>query len=177
MASAKLKGVEEVIKNIQETFRKTRESRQMNEEIGKFVRTRLRAEIRRRKPLNNTRSFPELKESTKNIRASRSKNTSTHPTFSENRSNITFSGQLVDAINFEVERGGKVVLRVDSTRRQPTFPGEEIKTNKEVFDDLASRGFVAYTATGIEREPRILQRINSIVKQFLRRAIKVNFGS
>ncbi len=56
---------------------------------------------------------------------------------------------------------------IKSTREQRDL------TNKELDEELRSRGFVLYTAKGIDDNPRIANRINAIVRKQLRRAIKV----
>lgn len=179
MAKAILKGLPEVEKNIELTFKKVTENKQMRREIGEFVVGRIQGEARRGRPLNDRGSFPPLKESTKAIREALASDNPTHPTFSVNRSNLTFSGQLIDNIVFEL---GRTVIEifVDNTRRRPIkgrSQAENMKTNKEVDAELRKRGFVLYTAKGIDSEPRVGKRINNIVKKFVRRAIKVNFGS
>ena len=179
MAKVSIKGIPAVEKEIKKVFGKVTQGRQMRKDIGDFVVTRIQAEARRGKPLNENRSFPPLKDSTKAIRESLSSKNPTHPTFSVNRSNATFSGQLIDSIVFKL---GKTVISifVENTRRSPIVGATDKsnnKTNRQVDKDLRERGFEIYTAKGIDSEPRIKKRINNIVKKFVRRAIKVSFGS
>lgn len=179
MAKVNITGIPEIEKKIEETFGKVTENKQMRKEIGEFVVGRIQGEARRGKPLNDSGTFPPLKESTKIIRQSLATKNPTHPTFSVNRSNATFSGQLIDSIVFEL---GKTVIQifVDNTRRIPIVGAKDAdnnKTNKEVDKDLRRRGFFLYTAKGIDSNARIGKRINNIVKKFVRRAIKVNFDT
>ncbi len=179
MAKVKLKGLPEIEKKIERTFDKVSSSKQMRNEIGEFVVGRIQGEARRGRPLNEQRKFPPLKESTKAIREALASKNPTHPTFSVNRSNLTFSGQLIDNIVFEL--GRKVItIFVDNTLRFPIVgsdDGQNRKTNREVDRDLRKRGFFLYTAKGIDSNERVGKRINNIVKKFVRRAIKINFGS
>ena len=179
MAKVTLKGIPEVEKRIKQTFTKVTENTQMRKEIGDFVVGRIQGEARRGKPLNDNRTFPPLKESSKAIREALSSKNPTHPTFSVNRSNLTFSGQLIDNIVYELGRT-VISIFVDNTRRFPIV-GQNAesnnKTNKEVDRELRRRGFFLYTAKGIDSEPRVIKRINNIVKKFVRRSIKVNFDS
>jgi len=179
MAKVNIKGIPAVERRIKDTFEKVTESKQMRTEIGEFVVGRIQGEARRARPLNDSRSFPPLKESTKAIRESLSSKNPTHPTFSVNRSNLTFSGQLIDNIVFELGRT-VISIFVDNTLRRPTVGARDEdnrKSNREVDRDLRRRGFFLYTAKGIESESRVTKRINNIVKKFVRRAIKINFGS
>lgn len=179
MAKVSIKGIPEIEKAINRTFDKVVENKQMRQEIGEFVVGRIQGEARRGKPLNSSRTFPPLKESSKAIREALSSKNPTHPTFSVNRSNLTFSGQLIDNIVFELGRT-VISIFVDNTRRFPIV-GQKAesnnKTNREVDRDLRKRGFFLYTAKGIDSEPRVIKRINNIVKKFVRRAIKVNFDT
>ena len=183
MADVLLKGLLEIEKKIGETFGKIQAGKQMRTEIGTFVQDRLRAQVRRGKPLNDTGTFPSLKESTKIIREALAGTNTTHPTFKVNKSNLTFSGQLVDAIVFRLLGRSLIRIEVANTPRRvlKSAPGVkkdlEVKSNREVDKDLRSRGFVMYTAQGIESEDKVFKRINNIVKKFVRRAIKTNFGS
>lgn len=209
MATVKIKGIAAVEKQILDTFDKVKSSKQMNNEIGQFVVGRIQLEARRAKPLNDTRDLPELKESTKFIRANLEELNETHPAYRANRSNLTFTGQLIDAVVFEIGRQA-IEIFVDATRRRPTkgfsfdrrgfrdlgslvregggnqfattaiarnVRDQKVKTNAEVDADLRKRGFFMYTARGIRSEPKVLKRINNIVKKFVRRAIKINFES
>lgn len=180
----------------------------MREEIGEFLITRIKGEARRGKPLNGLRWFPPLAPSTKMIREALSGVNETHPAFKYDRSNLTFSGQLIDAVVFELT-DDHIKIFVDRTRRRPlrgvSFGrgdfkaiGEAVrsaggnqfattaivknvrdqknnKTNTEIDKDLRKRGFILFNKAGIESEPRVMLRINNIVKKFVRRAIKVNF--
>ena len=181
MAKVKLKGLGGIEKNIEKTFGKVRTSRAMRDDIGQFLVERVKAEARRAKPLNDTRSFPNLKESTKEIRKALAKTNQTHPTYKANRSNLTLTGQLIDAIIYKLKSGAVISLEIDNNLRRPYVrknkKPEPAKTNKQIDKELRERGFELYTAKGIDSEPRILKRINGIVRKYVRRAIKVNFGT
>lgn len=180
MAKVRIKGIAAVERNIEQTFEKVRSSKQMRNDIGEFVVGRVQLEARRAKPLNDTRSLPDLKDSTKGIRKGLEKLNPTHPTYKANRSNLTFTGQLIDAVTWLIGKPGVIEIEVEDSLRTPiqtkSGPGDR-ESNKDVDADLRKRGFVMYTARGIRSEPKVLKRINNIVKKFIRRAIKVNFES
>lgn len=188
MAKVKITGIPLIEKNIRETFNKVRVSKALRKEIGAFVIGRLKGEARRSKPLNSTRSFPALRNVSVIIREDLAEQNPTHPAFKPDRSNLTFTGQLIDSIRFLLTSDA-VLIEVPNTKRKKLSKKGVIieseinsglrpaRTNKEVDKRLRKRGFRLYTAKGIESEPRILKRINGITKKFIRRAIKVNFGS
>ena len=185
IAKVKITGIPELEKRIEETFGKVRESRQMRTEVGEFLVERIKGEARRGKPLNDDRSFPELRSVTQIIREDLAQQNATHPTFKVERSNITFTGQLVDSLRYLL-LDKKIVIEVPNTRRRKLKSKGVIVesqigirpalTNKEVDRNLRRLGFDFYTAEGIESEERVLRRINNILKKFVRRAIKINFG-
>jgi hypothetical protein len=182
MAKVNIRGLVALEKNIENTFTKVRESKQMRKDIGEFVVGRIKAEARRTKPLNDSRSFPGLKDSSKSIRKYLAALNPTHPTYKATRSNLTLTGQLINAIVYRLTGKSVLVIEVEDSIRDPYIKnrkGEigDVKTNREVDKDLRKRGFVLYTAKGIDSEPRVGKRINNIVKKYVRRAIKVNFGS
>ena len=210
MAKVSLKGIPELEKSIEDTFKKVTEGKQMRDEVGTFLRDRLKSEARRARPLNDSRAFPPLKQTSIIIRESLARTNETHITYKSTRSNLTFSGQLIDAIRYFLT-STKIIIEVENTARAPYRTRDRLSTkelgglrgsignlkatsefikrtrttgqdsppptNKELDQDLRRRGFVLYTAQGIESDDRVLRRINNIVKKFVRRAIKINFGS
>lgn len=209
MAKVSLKGIPELERQIEATFKKVRESQQMRMEVGEFLRDRLQAEARRGKPLNDSRSFPPLKETSIAIRDALAETNDTHPTFKPQRSNLTITGQLINAIEY-ILTSTTVRIEVLNTAREPYRQRGRLSTkglnsirqsignlkasskfvaktrvsgrdltpplNSELSQELRRRGFVLYTAKGIESDDRVMNRINNIVKKFVRRAIKINFG-
>lgn len=179
MSKVKITGVDIVERRIKDMFSKVRKSKAMRVEIGEFVVNRVRAEARRGKPLNDARFFPSLKGSTVKRREKLSRINSTHPTFKASRANITFTGQLVNALTYRLDAEGIFIEVADTARKKIKLlkggDSEEVLTNQELNEFLRQLGFEFYTASGIERETKILNRINNIVKRYVRRAIKLNF--
>jgi len=183
MARVKIHGLGAVQKKIEETFDRVKSSRQMNNEIGMFVQERIKAQIRRGKPLNDTGKFPKLGKGTVKWRRKLAEFNKTHAVFKDVRSNTTITGQLVNAIKYLLEGQGIISIGVKNNRRVPYVIDKNGKlekpvlTNLEVQTNLKQLGFILYTAKGLDKAPIIGKRINNIVKKYIRRAIKVNFGS
>lgn len=143
--------------------------------IGTFLTTRVKLEARRGRPLNSTRSFPDLKESTKRIRKSI---TGVHRAFRAGKSNLTISGFLQDSLTFKRKSKGLFELFIKS-RRHPPY---KLKSGKTLFQeetdtvaidkDLRALGFALVTAKGLKSEGKILRRIKQIYLRFLRRRLR-----
>lgn len=157
-------------------FDRLTESKRLLDEVGEATVDRIRFEARRGKPLNSSRRFPRLKDLTVQTRKRLEKFNSTHPSYAAGKSNTTFSGQLLDALEFDI-RGGAVIVEVEDSKRTPyqTGPGSKSKsiTNKEVDTFLRKIGFRFFTPQGVKKSPEVLKRVNRIVKAFLRRALRV----
>lgn len=183
MATVKVKGLDQLENKVKKTFKDILDAKAMRTEIGEFLVERIQLEARRGRPLNDTRSLPDLKDSTKRIRQELSKLNPTHPSYQAGRSNVTFTGQLVDALAFRLRADRVIVIRVAKTLRRIlqgaiSKPKSGIPpNNRQVDRDLRDRGFFMFTVKGVDSEPKIRARINNIVKKYVRRAIKVNFGS
>lgn len=181
MAQARIKGIPAIKRQVESTFKKVKSSKPMLNEIGTFTVSTVALSARRRKPLNSTKSFPALKDSTKSRRKSDAKYNKTHPAFNATRSNLTFSGQLIDALKFIVSGAGSIIVSVADTIRSPRVdksgkPIDAGETNAAVDADLRIRGFFLFTQKGLDQDERYRLRLNNIVKKYVRRAIKVNFG-
>lgn len=92
---------------------------------------------------------------------------------SVNKSNLTFSGQMLDALKYKLQ-GDKIVVYIDNTTRKPTIPGrkEKIPTNSGVAEDVSKkRPFLGIT----EGETRIIGRTITDAAKALFKKIKGGF--
>lgn len=170
-----IKNLDSVLRNTRATFKKVAQDKQMYNEIGVYVTKTVQAKVRTGKPLNNTGAFPALKDTTKKIREKLAKINETHPNFKPSKSNLTFTGQLVNAIGFKFTGRGFITLLVKDSVRRPYY-GEYGKTpplNSELDKDLRKMGFYMFTARGIDRDKQINKRIKAIALKYLRKALRV----
>lgn len=146
------------------------------EEASKIAIDRIKLEARRGKPLNNSRNFPQLKDSTVKNRARRAKFNKTQKPFRPGLSNLNFSGQLQNAlITIKDKRGFSVQVGDSRRQRLKTSKNKREKnppTNQELDFDLRDRGFFLFTAKGIKSEGSIAKRIRQLTLRFLRRALR-----
>ena len=162
---------------LKKKFKGAVSDRGMLKEVGEFSVDRIRANARKGKPARQDGSiskFPNLKESTKRIRKSLSKYNDTHATFRFNRSNVTFTGQLLDHVRFKILKD-KIELFIKGSRRlyrernNKVLKGQE-RTSEEVYKKLVELNtrykFLALDSKGIERTRRIVLR-------FLRKSLSL----
>lgn len=159
------------------TFKKVQENDQMQKEIGETFVKRIQGAARSGKPLNNNGSFPELKETTKRIKELLKELNPVDKSYKKGKSNVTFTGQFLDAITFKVLRRGVQIFVEDSARfpvETLRGPEKETPNNADLDKDLRKRGFKVYTAQGIKKNDKLAKRLKSIVLRTLRRALGVS---
>ena len=147
---------------------------EVQNEIGETLLTRYRGFGKSGKPLNETRSFPELTKGTKQRRKRLSTVNQTDPAFRANKSAINFTGQLWAGLKFDIkDKGRKISLFFDGSRKpyqglrgQPLE--QDINNNKDLAKDLTGRGFVPLGKLDDDGK----KRVTNIIKKFLRRALR-----
>jgi hypothetical protein len=147
-------------------------SREVLTEIGESL-VRLNRKNARTGKAGDGSSFPPLSEKWKIERDKLSKVNDTHLAFGRGRSNATFTGQLIDAIDYEIDETQKSVT-VDfnpTTRNQYTgLEGKKIgkpgQTNSEVAESFLSRGV---KILGMSQEMR--DRVNFILTAAIRKLL------
>lgn len=161
------------------TVLKNVKSEETMREIGVFSRERIFKFAKSGKSLaeKTAKSFKQLAEVTKKIKkAWAGKGGRTGSFFGPNKSNLTATGQLLDALKYSYRKGdNKVKIFVDNTSRPikgPVLRGqkEENLTNAQVARRVARDGrpFLGMDELG-------KQRIIQLVKRKLRDEIKKEF--
>lgn len=139
-------------------------SKPLIDEVGKISIKRIQGVTRSGKNIEGG-SQPGLASTTKITRGNLAKNNSTHPTYSKGRSNLTFSGQLLDSLTFKKISGG---LRIEpSGSRKPYKGAKNAPSNKELAGYLSAQG---RTFLGIDKT--LVNQIKSTIKSFLRRKLR-----
>lgn len=147
-------------------------SKEVLTEIGETL-VRLNRKNARVGKAGDGSSFPPLSEKWKIQREKLSKVNDPHLAFGRGRSNVTFTGQLVDAIEYKVDESNKSVT-VDfspTTRNQYTgLNGKKIGnpglTNSELADYFLDRGI---KILGLNKE--MLDRVNFILTSAIRKLL------
>ena len=162
-------------------IKKVTNDRRLTKDWGEFLTTRVRFEARKGKPLNKDRSFPELSDASKKIRRGLAKENPTHPSYRAGKSNLTFSGQLIEAVSFESLKNGKFKLFVRDSSRKLIVGGDNTMSNSEIDKKLrkgvtsrqfGTRKFVLFDAAGLKSDKKIPKRLKQILLRFLRRQLR-----
>jgi hypothetical protein len=157
-----------------EAVDRLRSNTKMNDEITEFVIGRISGEARRGTPLNDDRSFPQYSTVYINFRRRLAQLNRTHPSFESSFSNLTITGQLIDALDSELTRFGLEISVADTRRRPYVTPNkrkQKVLTNKEVDENLRVLGYKLFTAKGVSLNDKVIKRVNTIVLATLRRAL------
>lgn len=114
-------------------------------EVGDYTVAQIKGRVR---SMSDDYKMPDLKQNTKHIRRALSKNgkNETHKTFNKDRSNLTFSGELLDSLTHSANQAtGNVTITVEgehsrAQRKDGSYIGDA-KSNKQIAKELAARGF------------------------------------
>jgi hypothetical protein len=154
------------------------------EEIGQFASEDIKRKAKTRKPYNANRSFPELADSTIARRQRLKQFNETTNVFSPKRSNLSFTGQLLDSITYRLKQtANQVIVFLDGVRKPyKTGPKSQAKisrynrTNAALASTLKDKGFVVFNPLVVGQDQNFKKRINTIIKRFIRRNLKPNLG-
>lgn len=144
MAKVRFKNSARVMRAIKQVFKDTAESKRMLNKIGEFTVDRNQFFARSGKSLANNKSpvkLPMLKETTKKIRkqlAFAFPNFIDATFFKADKSNVTFTGQLLKSLSFNIKRDS--VALIFKGGRKKMMP-DDASTNDEVYDNLEKLGF------------------------------------
>ena len=177
-AKVSLKGVKQAEINIRKKFLKVVSNTSMLNKIGEVSVEKMQFQARKAKLLQGKKGLPGSfptgypKSSTVNIRKSLEKYNKTHGAYKASRGNLTFSGQLISALKFKVLRSGTIRFLIDGPRtpyKNKDGTARPTGSNKSVYSDLLDRN-QNFRIIGVD--DKLSKRINNIVRQFLRRALK-----
>lgn len=146
-------------------------SRELLAEIGETV-VRMNAKNARTGKASDGSSFPPLSQKWKQQRGELAKVNDTHLAYGQGRSNVTFTGQLIDGLMYEIdERTKTVTVKFNNEVRVPykNMDGSRRKEsvrNSEIAQFLTEKG---WKLVGINKEmnDRILFLIEAAIRQVL----------
>jgi hypothetical protein len=147
---------------------KATNDKKLQRNIGDTITDRVKSKARAGNPLNTPGRFPKLKPST--IAARRRLKGKKHPAFSPATSNLTITGQLIDAVNFKRVSGGLFEIFIDKSKR--TKSGEP--NNRQLAGFLEKRRFTIFSKKGLLRDKTILRSIKKLLRKTLRKKLKVD---
>ena len=162
-------------------------------EVGELVVREVKAGVRRQKPyVSYSRArYAPLSDSTIRQRNVLSKFNRTQRTYSERRSNLTFTGQLVDAISYDVVSGGVKIL-VEPTRRRSYLTGgrrrrgvrgfvRSLVNNRELAEIHARGGFnlprrILFNQSGFDNDESLQRRVRRVFAKRIRKFVAEKFN-
>lgn len=172
--------LDKVLKEIEDLLNEDIRNSKLMQEIGDFAKLRIQAETRRGNDLTQGLNVkqPMLSAFTVKVRSFvaqgkirpgskyyfKPDGTFFHPSMS----NLTASGQMLESLQSKVLKTGEVIVEPTGIRDDYGGVDSEIKTNKDLANDLASRGrtFLGLDEKGIKR---IKKMILDEVRRFKRR--------
>ena len=158
------------IAKFKQDFDKSLDSKAMQKEVGEFLVDRIVKQARSRKPMNKSRTLPNLSDKWKTRRGKLSKVNPTHKTYSKNRSNITFTGELLDSITYKFKKkDGFTFFLKGKHKGYKGLKGKRGKSvkNSEIAKGLAELGYIFMSKI----DDKGIERIKKIYIRHLRRIL------
>jgi hypothetical protein len=158
--------------NVRAAFQKVIRSQAMLNEVGQLVVTDVVEQTRNEKSIPLKKDLRLLKEKWITRKSKIVDTNQTSPFYEEGKSNLTFTGQLLNSFTWAIEGVGKIRLFFQGTH-QPYKNIDGTTSGKSISnEDLAK-----YVADGgrpfVGVRPAIKRRVNRIVKTYLKRALIV----
>lgn len=149
--------------------------------VGGTVTERIKLNAKSGKPLNNTGTFPSLAESTIENRVRLSKLNNTASVYSPKRSNLSFTGQLLESLSFKRIQSRAFLIEIFFDKDRTPYKtgqkstaklGEKNKTNKALAKTLDEIGFTVFSKDGIEKNRALIRRVVNEVQSFIRKKLR-----
>lgn len=149
------------------------ETKELKKQMGEASIIYIQGKTRTGKDVLNNTVQPALKKTTVKRREYLEPYNDRHKTYSKARSNLTFTGQLLDSLKWESMKGGFKVL-VPATQREP-YKGKKgtyKTTKKPVTNARVARGLKAQGREFLGVDKSLTKQIQSIVRNFIRRSFR-----
>lgn len=148
----------------------------LKKEVGDFAVERLKYQARIRKPFNRFGFFPTLAPSTVNQRRYLGKYNATHPVFKPETSNLTITGEFLDALTWMDE--GNAILRLGFTGMHKPYKGSKgQRISKTIMNDtlakyLSEWGYKVFD-NSLQDNEQFIRRIKTICLRYIRRGLRI----
>jgi hypothetical protein len=152
-------------------------SRPMMEEVGEFTVSRLKYQMRVSKPYNSSGTTKDLEDSTIRNRKYLEKFNDTAETYSPERSNLTFTGQLLDSMKYIIKGVGLLEVLFDGMHRgylSGTGRRGKNLSNSTLYGYLVDKDkrFAVFD-NSLNDNGTFKARVKSIVLRYVRRGLAV----
>jgi len=168
-----VRNVKKMREKVRIFFDKKLTDKRLMKDIGGFSAQRIQTETRKGKSLVTGKRLKKIKPITKTLRDILSRYNRVARAFVANKSQLTFSGQLLDSIKFTADATkNQADIFPSGSRRKLQKPlkglkGKEITNNVDLFKDLRARGF---EFLGLDK--RAIAQIKKIILRDIRRKLR-----
>jgi len=178
LANIKIKNLNKIRGSITKRLNRIIQSTELLNQIGVFTTNKIKGTAKTGKSLKNGSKFKKLASSTIKNRENLAKYNATSNVYSNKRSNLSFTGQLLYSIKYKINtRNSRVIIRPTGDRKPyknksgGSTKGKTI-TNKQLGEihDQGMGSVPARPFLDIDNETQ--NQINILFKKFLRRKLK-----
>lgn len=159
---AKVKGEEQAVAAIKAQIQAALSNDKILKEMGEVIVLNTKATARKGKNPTTLEKYPPLKASTIKSRMYREKSVATSEFYRAKRSNMTFTGQLIDSIKFEIVRAGnrlRLFIKASGSRNDSKLTNAQLE---KIHRD-------SRPVLGISN--KVVDILANILKRHLRRAL------
>ncbi len=152
-------------KQLKKKLEKCLKDKGMLSECGEYIVKTIKRNTRSKGKYINGENFDALADSTKEQRARMAKYNKTHSTYSKGRSNLTFSGEMIESINYEI-KSGKPKLSIISEGDHAPYKN---KSGKSSGKTISNKELIR-----IHQKKRRILGVNEVMVNILRNIIRRN---
>ncbi len=148
----------------------------LKKEVGEFAVERIKYQARVGKPLNTFNFFPTLAPSSVSHRRYLAKYNEPHPTFKDERSNLTITGEFLESLTWYDE--GDTLLRLGFQGMHKAYKGAKGQRiskpimNATLHKYLSELGFYVFD-TSLRDNKTFVSRIKTICLRYIRRGLRI----
>lgn len=166
--------IKNVEKSVRTTFRKVISNNKMLGEIGDIIVTDVVEQTRNNEKSipNKMKDLPLLRESWIKRRDILSNYNQTNEAYDSGRSNLTFTGQLLDSLTWAITRAGQLKVYFQGIHKPYKSVKKKKPLGKEITNEQLAK-YVSKTRPFVGVRPAIRLRVSRLVKSYMKRALLV----
>lgn len=168
------KSLQNVESNIRNAFNKVIKSDQMMREIGTLVVTDVQEQTKKGKSIPSGSKLKPLTSKWKERRKELAKHNSTDADYSPEKSNLTFTGQLLNSIKFIIPKPGSIKIFFQGTHEPYATKNGKGSSRPVANQDIADGQALKQGRPFVGVRPTIERRIGRIIRTYLKRALIVS---
>jgi hypothetical protein len=167
------KSLKNVEANVVTAFKKVIANKQMLDEVGQTIVTDVVEQTRNERSIPLGKELRLLKEGWITRKARITSVNQPDPNYEEGKSNLTFTGQLLNSFTWAIESVGVIKLFFKDNHKPYNILGERKKQPAPLANEDLAKYIAESGRPFVGVRPTIKRRINRIVKTYLKRALVV----